>query len=226
MLPSVASIPESPARTRREGSASRLTRAEQRAATKQAILDATVECLIRDGYGALATRRIAERAGIAQSTLMHHFPTRDALLVESVTHLAMRMAEQALAAVDLTHLKIPDQREAVLDQTFKEFTSPPAVAAAQLWAAAWAEPELAPTLRDIEERLTTIIVAGAGTFLPAIVSDARFPALLDATITLIRGLVMAIPISGIEVVEQRWGAMKPFLLEAAAHLLDTDAATR
>ena len=71
----------------------RLTRAQQRAATRAALIQATADCLIEEGYSALTTRRVAERAGVAQSTLMHHFPTREALLVEAVTSLALRLAE-------------------------------------------------------------------------------------------------------------------------------------
>ncbi len=203
----------------------RPTRAQQRAATRQAILDATVACLIDEGYGQLATRRIAERAGIAQSTLMHHFPTREALLVEAVTDLALGMADKALDAVDLTDLASPDRREAVLDQAWVEFTSPPALAAAQLWAAAWAEGDLAPTLRDIEHRLNGIFLHAAAAFLPDLADDRRLPQLLEATVTLIRGLVMAIPISGVDEVHRRWEHIKPLILDLGARLLDeADAA--
>lgn len=198
--------------------ARRLTRAQQRVATRQAILDATVACLIEDGYSQLATRRIAERASIAQSTLMHHFPTREALLIEAVTNLALRMAEEALETLDLSDLRSPDRREAVLDEAWREFTSPPALAAAQMWAAAWAEPDLTPTLRDIEDRLNGIILGAAGALFPDLAEDPRLPALLDAVITLIRGLINAIPISGAEDVDRRWGQIKPLLLQVADDL--------
>ena len=129
------------------------TRAEQRAATRLAIIEATVDCLTDDGYAALTTRAVADRAGIAQSTVMHHFETREALLVEAVTHVAFRLAEDALDRVDLAALRAPEQREAVLDEAWREFSSPQALAAAQLWAAVWTEPDLAPTLRELEERI-------------------------------------------------------------------------
>lgn len=198
----------------------RRTRAEQTAATKLAILDALVECLIEDGYAGLSTRAVAERAGVAQSTLMHHLPTRDAFLVEGVTHLAMRLADEALDALEITGLRAPNQREAILDQAWKKFTSPPAVAAAQMWAAAWVEPELAATLRDIEQRLSGIIVASIGAVFSELADDPEFPATLDMALTLIRGLVMAIPVVGPEAVDARWEAMKPRLIQAAGHLLD------
>lgn len=146
------------------------------------------------------------------------------LLVETVTHLALRLADDALEQIDLSALRRPELREAVLDQAWREFTSPQALAAAQLWVAAWTEPELAVTLRELEDRLGGIISATAGTLFPDQADDPAFPALLDAAISLIRGLVMAIPISGRPAVDARWTAMKPFLLEAAARLLDEPSA--
>lgn len=198
----------------------RVTRAEQRAATRRALIDATADCLVEEGYAGLTTRRVAERAGVAQSTLMHHFETREALLVEAVSALALGLAEDALDQIDLAALHQPKHREAVLDQAWREFTSPQALAAAQLWIAAWSEPELAATLRDLERRISSILVATAVTLFPEHHEDPRFPALIDASVSLIRGLVMAIPISGREVVDARWHAIKPLLLQSAAQFLD------
>jgi AcrR family transcriptional regulator len=202
------------------GGGPRRTRAEQRAATRLAIVQATADCLVQDGYAALTTRRIAERAGIAQSTVMHHFPTREALLVEAVTHVALRLAERSLEHIDLAALRAPEHREAVLDEAWREFSSPQALAAAQLWAAVWNEPELAPTLRRLEQRISAILVTTAGALFPELVDDSRLPALLDATVAAIRGLVMAIPVWGHAAVTARWEAIKPIVLEAAAQILD------
>ena len=60
---------------------------------------------------------------------MHHFPTREALLMEAVTSLALRLAEEALDEIDLAALQRPEHREAVLDQAWRQFTSPQALAA-------------------------------------------------------------------------------------------------
>ncbi len=196
----------------------RQTRAQQRAATRLAILAATGDCLVDDGYATLTTRRIAERAGVAQSTLMHHFPTREALLADAVTHLATQLTEDALDELDLQALRLPERREAVLDQAWRRFTSPPALAAAQLWAAAWTEPELAATLRELEARLSEILIVTAGTLFPDEAEHERFPVLLDTAVSLIRGLVMAVPVAGQRVVDRRFEAMKPLLLNAAADL--------
>jgi AcrR family transcriptional regulator len=198
----------------------RRTRAEQRALTRQALLDATVQALVEDGYAGLTTRNVAERAGVAQSTFMHYFPTRDAFLIEAVTHVALHLLDDALDQIDLLALRSPRHREQVLDQAWREFTSPEALAAAQLWAAAWSEPELAGTLRSLEQRLESIIAAAAATLFPDQSEDPRFPALLDLAISLIRGLVDAIPIWGRDAVDARWQAIKPLVIEAAGQLLD------
>lgn len=198
----------------------RPTRAEQRAATRLAIVDAAADCLVDDGYAALTTRRVAERAGVAQSTLMHHFPAREELLVEAVTQIATTLADEALDEVDLAALRSPAEREAVLDRTWRTFTSPRALAGVQVWAAVWTEPELAATLREIEERLQAIMRATAGTLFPEAAEHPGFDALLDAAVALIRGLAMAMPIWGRDELDARWEAMKPFLLRSAADVLD------
>jgi AcrR family transcriptional regulator len=197
----------------RDVSERRMTRAEQRVATRDAILDAAVACLAEDAYPALTTRRIAERANVAQSTLMHHFPTREQLLVEAVSRLALRLADDATEDLDLR------SPEAVLDRVWEVFTSPRALAAAQLWYAAWAEPELAAALRDLEERLAGLAVATAGALMPELTDDPDFPAFVDTGLALIRGLVMAIPVWGRETVEAQWKAIRPVLLRSARDLL-------
>jgi AcrR family transcriptional regulator len=174
---------------------------------------------MQDGYVALTTRRVAERVGIAQSTVMHHFETREALLVEAVIHAALGLAEQALERIDLAALRTPAHREAVLDEAWAEFTAPQALAAAQLWAAVWGEPELAPVLRQLEERLTAIIIGTASALFPELTENPRLPALLDAAVSLIRGLVLAIPVWGHEAVTARWLQIKPIFLDSMAQIL-------
>ena len=70
----------------------RRTQAERRAASRAALLDAAVECLIKDGYAHLTTRRVAERAGVSQGTQMHYFPTKTQFLTEAIRHVAQRLA--------------------------------------------------------------------------------------------------------------------------------------
>lgn len=212
---------------KRSGRRRGTSRAEQRAATRLAIIDATIACLVEDGYPALTTRRIAERAGVAQSTLMHHFETREALLVEAVSHLVAKLAEDTLRELDLAEAaRSPEHRETILNQVWREFTSPQALAAAQLWVAAWSEPELARTLRDLEARLNRIALETARPLFPELADDPRFPAVVETALSIVRGLVVGIPIAGQEEIDARWEASKPIMLEVVAQMLEEPAATR
>lgn len=154
---------------------------------------------------------------------MHHFPTRETLLVEAVSHLALRLADTALEDVDLTASRRPEQREELLDHVWRVFTSPEALAAAQLWFAAWTEPELATALHDLEERLTAVMLAAATAVLGDLVEHPDFPAVLDTGLSLIRGLVMAIPVSGRKAVDQRWETIRPIISQTATELLEAPA---
>ena len=64
-------------------------RREERTATSRArILEAAVACLVESGYAGATTLRIQARAGVSRGRLLHHFPSRDQLLVAASHHLA------------------------------------------------------------------------------------------------------------------------------------------
>lgn len=60
--------------------------AERSAVTRQHILAATVQCLDTSGYGAVTNIRVADLAGVSRGAMMHHFPTRQALIVATAEH--------------------------------------------------------------------------------------------------------------------------------------------
>jgi AcrR family transcriptional regulator len=50
--------------------------------TVDAILEATTDILVRDGYAALTTNRIADRAGVNIASLYQYFPGKEAIVAE------------------------------------------------------------------------------------------------------------------------------------------------
>src|SRR4051812_30825168 len=72
----------------------RRTQTERREATRTAVLDATLSCLIEQGYASATTRGIAERAKVSPGALQHHFASKHELMSEAITHLTRRLAEQ------------------------------------------------------------------------------------------------------------------------------------
>lgn len=59
-------------------------------ASWNAILDSAEEILKEEGYGALTSRRIAERMGIKQRLIYYYFQTMDDLIVHTFRRLAER----------------------------------------------------------------------------------------------------------------------------------------
>lgn len=64
-------------------------RAQRRGiAVQERILDAAVRALVEHGYAGTSTLRIQQMAEVSRGSLLHQFPSRDALLVAAVQHLA------------------------------------------------------------------------------------------------------------------------------------------
>jgi AcrR family transcriptional regulator len=91
-----ACIPGSEITMRRRRLSPRKTAVQERArATVEALLEATTDILIRDGYSKLTTNRIAERAGVNIASLYQYFPGKEAIVAE----LRRRHGAQQRAAV-------------------------------------------------------------------------------------------------------------------------------
>jgi len=56
-------------------------------ARRNALLDATLDCLAEDGMGGASVRRIAERAGVSAGLIRHYFASKDEMVHESYAHL-------------------------------------------------------------------------------------------------------------------------------------------
>ncbi|HEY7608767.1 MAG TPA: helix-turn-helix domain-containing protein [Alphaproteobacteria bacterium] len=59
----------------------RRTQEERSAETRRRLLNATIDLLIERGYARLTTADIARRAGVSNGARVHHFPTKEALVV-------------------------------------------------------------------------------------------------------------------------------------------------
>src|SRR3954451_24682385 len=69
-------------------------------ATRSALLDAAVDCLVRDGYASLTTNEVARRAGVSRGAQLHHFATKAELLSAAVDHLLSRRVQEFQTAFD------------------------------------------------------------------------------------------------------------------------------
>lgn len=67
---------------KRKLSPRKTARQERSRATVEAVLEATTDILVRDGYARLTTNRIAERAGVNIASLYQYFPGKEAIVAE------------------------------------------------------------------------------------------------------------------------------------------------
>ena len=67
---------------RRKLSPRKTPRQERSRATVEALIEATADILVRDGYARLTTNRIADRAGVNIASLYQYFPGKDAIVAE------------------------------------------------------------------------------------------------------------------------------------------------
>src|SRR5271154_6041212 len=127
----------------------RRSQAERSNATRQALIDATIECLVEDGYANTTTSRVAERAGVSRGAHLHHFQTRQALVAAAAEQLTLRRSEVMLEAA----ARLPAGRERLargLDLMWDAYSTPLWQGALDLWTHARTDPEVRPLLVDVE----------------------------------------------------------------------------
>ena len=163
--------------------------AERSAATREALLDATIACLVEDGYTGTTTARVAERAGLSRGAHLHHFQTRDTLLAAAADHLTRRRGEELLAAADA----LPEGHDRVaagLDLLWRMYANPLYQASLDLWTHARTDLELRRHLMPVERALDRQTVELSRRLFPDAAGRLDFERLVELSIATIRGLVV------------------------------------
>ena len=136
---------------------------ERSAATRRLLLEATVACLVEVGYIGTTSAAVAEKAGLSRGAQLHHFGTRDQLVVAAVEHLAhkrLTLVREALAALSTAttggERRTPhplELQEAALGLLADALSGPLYAATLELWVAARSHPDLRAQLIPAEERV-------------------------------------------------------------------------
>nr|WP_141007922.1 TetR/AcrR family transcriptional regulator [Nocardioides humi] len=157
---------------------------------RQRLMDATVELLVERGFGGTTTTLVSERAGVSRGAQLHHFPTKNDLVVAAVSHLTAIRGSDLEAAV----ARLPQgegRTEAVVQMLGEHFASPVFTAALELWVAARTDPSLHEAVGPLEQHVgrethrLTVELLGADESVPGVRE------LVQATLDLVRGLGLA-----------------------------------
>jgi AcrR family transcriptional regulator len=168
---------------------------ERSRVSRQRILDAAVQCLVEYGYAGASTLRIQELAGISRGGLLHHFPSRDELLVGAVQHLASSRVAELREEIGAT-ITAPDgdpvRIDAAVGQMWANFHQPFFWASTELWVAARYNTALRDALGPAERQLQKAIhVTLAAMFGPVWAARPRFREAVDILLSSMRGVALA-----------------------------------
>jgi AcrR family transcriptional regulator len=134
----------------------RRTQEERSNATRERLLDATVDCLIDYGYAGTTVARIAERAGVTRGAQVHHYPTKADLVLAALRHLAVKQVQQSVA--ELSRLqRASDMVNATLDMLWRVHRGPLFAAIVELWVAARTDPDLGKYVGELEPIVTLAV---------------------------------------------------------------------
>ncbi len=173
----------------------RVPQEERTRAMRARLLEATVELLVEKGYAGTSTTLVSERAGVSRGAQLHHFPTKQDLVVAAVQHVTEVRGRRARARPRRTCPTGPKRTRAVLQVLGDHFTSPVFTAALELWVAARTDPDLLAEVAPLELKVgrethrMTLDLLGADESQPGVRE------LVQATLDLVRGLGLANTIS-------------------------------
>jgi AcrR family transcriptional regulator len=163
--------------------------AERSAATKEKVLDAAIEALVKFGYSGATTTRIAELSGLTRGAQVHHFKDKTSLMVEAIVHLHRHRLE-----LDEPGRLDSNTSEAIatfIERLWRSFDDDIWIAASELWTAARTDAELRGALvkaeKTIGERIRSSL--GRSPLFTGIPED-RVVAMMGAVYASMRGMAM------------------------------------
>ncbi|MCC3317679.1 TetR/AcrR family transcriptional regulator [Nocardia africana] len=162
-------------------------------ATRQRLLEATIDCLAEMGWAAATVAVVAERAGVSRGAAQHHFPTREDLITAALEYMFdTRMAQSKAEAAAVTEVAQGVGRtEAVVAQLVESYTTPLFKAALQVWTHAAADPVLRERIVPLEAHFGRVSHRLAVEALGVDDSDPVAHHLVQATLDMARGLGLA-----------------------------------
>ncbi|MGB5795251.1 MAG: TetR/AcrR family transcriptional regulator [Mycolicibacter algericus] len=169
---------------------SRRTQAERSAAMRVRLLDATIECLVAYGYAGTTTPRVVEVAGVTRGAQVHHFRSKEDLVVAAIEHLAQQRAQAAIR--QLGRLKdSPDPVATVLEFMWEVHQGPLFIATMELWVAARTDPVLAVEIQRVEPVVNGALVAAIAQLLPEHPAHKELRNIAYTAMDTLRGILVA-----------------------------------
>lgn len=151
----------------------RQTNAERSAATRARLLDATIECLVELGWSGTSTTEVVRRAGVSRGAQVHHFPTKEALVLAAVEHLNHRRLEEYRSA--FASLPAGERTPGAAFDLLRSMCDGPTFAAwLELSVAARTQPALQESFVEVAQRFREAALVVNSELFPETAADAEF----------------------------------------------------
>lgn len=193
---------------------SRRTQAERRASTRAALLDATIQSLVKYGYARLTTNDIVRRAGVTRGAQAHHFTSKADLMVQALDYLTEKLLSEAEKTISPLLQQGAESYELLLDRLWELHRGPLFTAAMELWVAARTDAELRTHLRRFWRELAANLYLLAARYLPAVAASDRFADSVGTALAAMRGAAMLGFTADEETVDHAWSVVRRELLQA------------
>jgi AcrR family transcriptional regulator len=196
------------------------TQAQRRDQMQLALLDAAVDSLVELGFSKTTTLEVQRRAGVSRGALLHYYPSKAALVVATIGHLAQRRGRD----LKLRSAGLPTgaaRVAAVLDLLWESFAGPMFQVAIELRAAARTDLELRAVLTPTERMVRDAIIHQTGVmFGPALSAQPGFAVALDLTLHIMIGAATTACLHGeearVDALIGHWKVLFPAIVDAAA----------
>jgi AcrR family transcriptional regulator len=202
----------------------RRTQAERRVATRTALLQASIACLVDEGYANTTTRGVAQRAGVSPGALQHHFANKSELLSEAVRHLRAQITQEVLAQAPPDAPSSSGRLEALLDRIWAMRTGSLFQAQGELLLAARTDAELRATLADVQHELASLNATATTVLFPEMSDQAGFMEVVTTAQAAIRGLAL-LAILDEEEAERAWPATRQHIIQLSTPFINAKSAS-
>jgi AcrR family transcriptional regulator len=167
----------------------RRTQEQRSAETRARLLDATVDSLVRYGYAGTTTPRVAQLAGVTRGAQVHHFGSKNELVIAALKHLAAKRSAALVAEVgDLS--ASADPLGTVLNLLWEIHQGPIFIATVELWVAGRTDPALGREVAKFESIVQNSLVAAVAQLVPEEINKPMLDFLYTAMDAL-RGILIA-----------------------------------
>ncbi|WP_020501559.1 TetR/AcrR family transcriptional regulator [Sciscionella marina] len=199
--------------------APRRTQAQRRAETRQALLEATIDCVVEHGYGNVTTAQIALRAGVTRGAQNYHFSAKTELVAAALEHLMDQLIEQ----VRLDPPRGTDTTERallLLDRLWNLHDTPAFKAATEIAIASRTDTELRARLAGLNRRLIGMIRGMLDETFPELTGNEDIYPIMLTVLSAVRGVAVVGLIGSPESIESLWRIVRGQLEQLIARAVD------